>query len=66
VIEEGKEGFIVPAGNTEALTEKMAYFIQNPDEAIRMGQAAHQKARQYTWERYGSLYAKIVEEVVKD
>lgn len=64
VIEDGKEGFIVPAGNVEALREKMDYFIQNPGQAIRMGQAAHLKARQYTWEKYGSLYAKIVEEVV--
>jgi hypothetical protein len=48
------------------LREKMDYFIQNPGEAIRMGQEAHQKARQYTWEKYGSLYAKIVEEVVQD
>lgn len=64
VIEDGKEGFIVPAGNVEALREKMSYFIQNPEQAFKMGQAAHQKARQYTWEKYGSLYAKIVEEVV--
>jgi len=64
VIEEGKEGFIVPAGNPEALREKMAYFIQNPSQGAKMGQAAHLKAREYTWERYGSLYAKIVEEVV--
>jgi glycosyltransferase involved in cell wall biosynthesis len=66
MIEDGKEGFIVPAGNVEALREKMSYFIQNPEQASKMGQSSHQKARQYTWERYGSLYAKIVEEVVQD
>lgn len=64
VIEEGKEGFIVPAGNTEALREKMRYFVQNPRQAGKMGQAAHLKAAHFTWERYGSLYAEIVEEVV--
>ena len=66
VIEEGKEGFIVPAGDAEALRKKMAYFIQNPGQAAKMGRAAHLKAAQFTWERYGSLYAKIVEEVVED
>ena len=64
MIEDGKEGFIVPAGNVEALREKMSYFIQNPEQASKMGQSSHQKARQYTWERYGKAYAEIIREVV--
>jgi glycosyltransferase involved in cell wall biosynthesis len=65
VIEDGKEGFIVPAGKADVLREKMDYFIQNLGEAIRMGQAAHQKARQYTWERYGKAYAETIREVLR-
>ncbi len=64
VIKEGQEGFIVLAGSSEALREKMAYFIQNQGQAIKMGQAAHQEARQYTWERYGKSYAEIIGELV--
>ena len=37
VIGEGKDGFVVPAGNAEALREKMEWFIKNPEKAIEMG-----------------------------
>jgi glycosyltransferase involved in cell wall biosynthesis len=66
VIEEGKEGFVVPAGNAEALREKMEWFIKNPEKAKEMGKAAHRKAKEYTWERYGKSYAEIVAELVRE
>jgi hypothetical protein len=65
VIGEGKEGFVVPAGNAEALREKMEWFIKNPEKAAEMGKAAHRKAKEYTWEKYGAEYARIIREVVK-
>jgi hypothetical protein len=65
VIGEGKEGFVVPAGDAEALREKMEWFIQNPEKANEMGRAAHRKAKEYTWEKYGAEYARIIREVVK-
>ena len=64
VIGEGKEGIVVPAGNAEALREKMEWFIKNPERTAEMGKAAHRKAKEFTWERYGAEYAKIVREVV--
>ena len=63
VIEEDKEGFIVPAGSVEALRQKMEWFIKNPEKAIEMGKAAHRKAKEFTWEEYGRVYAEIVREV---
>jgi starch synthase len=65
VIGEGKEGFVVPAGDAEALREKMEWFIRNPEKAIEMGKAAHRKAKEFTWERYGKAYAEIVREVAR-
>ena len=64
VIGEGKEGFVVPAGDAEALREKMEWFIKNPEKTKEMGKAAHRKAKEFTWERYGAEYAEIVREVV--
>jgi glycosyltransferase involved in cell wall biosynthesis len=64
VIGEGKEGFVVPAGNSGALREKMEWFIKNPEKAIKMGKAARQKAKEFTWERYGAEYARLIQEVV--
>ncbi|NBT90804.1 MAG: glycosyltransferase family 1 protein, partial [Verrucomicrobia bacterium] len=40
------------------------WFIKNPEKAIEMGKAAHRKAKEFTWERYGAEYARIVREVV--
>jgi glycosyltransferase involved in cell wall biosynthesis len=65
VIGEGKEGFVVPAGNARALREKMDWFIKNPEKAIGTGRAAHRKAKEFTWERYGKAYAEIVREVAR-
>jgi glycosyltransferase involved in cell wall biosynthesis len=65
VIGEGKEGFVVPAGDAEALREKMEWFTQNPEKAAEMGKAAHRKAKEFNWERYGAEYARIIREVVE-
>ena len=63
VIEEGKEGFIVAAGDVEALRKKMEWCLRNPENVAEMGRAAHRKASRYTWDRYGQAYAEIVREV---
>lgn len=40
----GKNGFIVPAFSAESVAEKMCYFIDNPDEIVRMGKESHRLA----------------------
>jgi starch synthase len=60
VIEEEKEGFIVPAGSVEALREKMGWLIQNPSQAVEMGRKAHARASQYSWETYGQRYREEI------
>jgi len=64
VIEEGKEGFIVPAGSVVALREKMEWCERNLEKVAEMGIAAHQKVIGFTWEKHSEGYAKIVSEVV--
>ena len=48
-----ESGFIVPACSEEALCKKMLYLINNADNAIKMGKAAQNQAKKYTWEVYG-------------
>jgi len=60
VMEEGKEGFIVPAGSAGALREKMEWLIQNPSRAVEMGRQAHARATQFTWETYGQRYREEI------
>lgn len=36
---DGETGFLVPPGDAEALADRIAYLLDHPDEARRMGQA---------------------------
>jgi glycosyltransferase involved in cell wall biosynthesis len=54
LIEEGKEGFIIPIRDVRALKERILYLYEHPDICYEMGQAAKRKARQgFTWDDYG-------------
>lgn len=52
VLEEGETGWVVEAENVKALTQRMAWCIDHPDQLVRMGSAAREAAKKYTWERY--------------
>lgn len=41
-----KNGFIVPRWNPEALAEKMIYFIEQPDQIIKMGDRSYTIAKE--------------------
>lgn len=43
-VEQGVNGFLVPAWDSEKLAEKMIYFIENPQKIAEMGNASHQIA----------------------
>jgi glycosyltransferase involved in cell wall biosynthesis len=64
VIEDGREGFVVPARNVETLAEKILYFYQNRTTANEMGQAARRKVESgWSWEAYTEklleIYARV-------
>ncbi len=60
VIEDGKEGFIIPIRNLEALKNKLLFLYKNQKLCREMGQAAKQRvASGFTWDHYGD---RIVEE----
>jgi len=52
VIEDGKEGFIIPSRSVKSISEKILYFYENPSEVKRMGKNARRKAEEYTWENF--------------
>jgi starch synthase len=66
LIEDGKEGLIVPAGDVEALRTAMESLLNNPERARAMGRAAHEKAKEYTWERYGERWEALVRELCRE
>lgn len=58
VVEDGKTGFVVPAGNADILKEKISYLHRNPKKAKQMGKSARRKAKKLTWDEYGKNIIK--------
>ena len=53
-VTEGKEGYLVPSEDSEAMAERLGRLIRNPEMARRMGHAARE-----TVERRFSMQAMI-------
>lgn len=60
VVENGREGYIVPPRDVEALAEKILYFYQNRGAAGEMGRAARSKVEAgWGWESYADKLLEI-------
>lgn len=45
-VEEGRNGKLVPVKDVTALEDAMSYFIEQPEECLRMGQQSYQLAQE--------------------
>lgn len=59
IVQNGKEGFIIPAQDIKSLKEKILYYYKNPKVLAKHGSAARKKATKYTWEKYAKEVIKI-------
>jgi glycosyltransferase involved in cell wall biosynthesis len=53
VVRDGIDGRIVPERDPEALADAIAEIVEDREERARMSVAARERARDYTWDRYG-------------
>jgi glycosyltransferase involved in cell wall biosynthesis len=53
-------GFVVPAGNLDALVEHLAWFVQNRAKIARMGLQARKEAERWTWGNYRARVNRAV------
>lgn len=53
VVRNEIEGFVVPAGDTNRIAECLERLCRDPDLRAQMGQAAIERAREFTIEKYG-------------
>jgi len=60
---EGREGFVIPAGDVDALVDRLRWFAANREKIPAMSTAAKQKAREFSWERYGERYEAMLHEL---
>ena len=57
LITNGREGFVVPIRNSDAIAERLTFLQQNREECIRMGQAGAATARALDWSNYQNAFA---------
>lgn len=50
VVEDGVEGYIVEPGDVEALADRLARLINDPERRCRMGLLAQDKVRPFNWD----------------
>ena len=53
IVRDGVEGRIVPSRNAEALANAIAEIVEDREKRERLSRAARERARDYTWARYG-------------
>jgi len=67
IVEDGVDGFVVPAKNIEALAEKILYLYQNRDLCFEMGRKARQKAvNSLTWGHYQKNLLGVYTQILND
>ena len=65
VIRDGKDGFLVPPRNPEAMSEKVIYLLQHPESARQMGERGYQEVGKYDYplmvSRLEELYRQLID-----
>ncbi|MEZ6255840.1 MAG: glycosyltransferase [Patescibacteria group bacterium] len=65
-IEEGKNGYIVPAGDVLALIEKINSFVDNRNLVISMGDYSYKKASsEFSIDEMLNSYIEIIKKITK-
>jgi glycosyltransferase involved in cell wall biosynthesis len=67
VIQDGRNGLLVEAGDVNRFAEAILTLLNDPVERVRLGQNARQQAvEQYSWEQYTRRLEEIYLNVVRD
>ena len=54
LVREGRDGFVIPIRNVEALKDKLIYLYKNPEICQQMGESAKERvSNDFTWDDYG-------------
>lgn len=65
IISEGREGFIIPIRDVEALKEKILFLYENQVLAAKMGRKAKDKVSSgFSWDDYGGRIMKNYSEIL--
>jgi len=65
IARDGKDGFVIPIRDVEALKEKILFFYKNGEARIEMGRSARRWVEKYSWQRYQEELTKNLQEIIK-
>ncbi len=61
LVHEGRDGFVVPVRDVEALKEKLLFFYEHPESCVEMGRCAREWVTAHeTWDEYGDRLAAFL------
>ena len=64
IVENGKNGLLVPPGDSEALANAIIYLLENEEARKKMGKSGRKKVEDYSWEKIAEQTEKIYEKVL--
>jgi glycosyltransferase involved in cell wall biosynthesis len=64
VIEDGVEGFLVPAGDPLHLARRLVELLADPELRRRMGAAARERTAAFTWRAVGDRTLTLYRDTV--
>ncbi|MCS3672807.1 glycosyltransferase involved in cell wall biosynthesis [Salinibacter ruber] len=65
-ITEGETGWVVPAGDADALAERMRWCADHPARVTDMQAAAVEAAQHYTWTAYRERVTSVLGDVIRE
>ena len=66
IIEDGKDGFLVPPGDELALAARICELADDPEKRKRMGAAAHRKSEQFSLDKIVALWMNTFQETLAE
>lgn len=64
IVIEGENGFVIPCSNSEAIKEKIEWFLNNREKIEIMSLKAKKVALNYTWENYDKKITQTIKNIV--
>lgn len=61
VVEDGKNGFVVPVRSPQSIAAKIAWFADHRDALLEFGAAAAGSIEMYSWRRYGQTIVQAID-----
>jgi phosphatidyl-myo-inositol alpha-mannosyltransferase len=66
VVDDGVEGFLVPAGDPARLAEAALRVLEDPELATRLGEAGRRRAAQFDWEVVAAHLESIYDRLARN